>query len=158
MASPGYHLKWILTLIWCDGFFFFFFYHLFSSLFLCVLKWNVNFINATSAMAMPSCMLFGFGHAIHYPLHVRKCIFYLFLHFSSFAIYFENAECWGKKPKCVRKKLLWMYWISIEHREVIGRQIIARIFVWNLSCIWINIFTFSLADSKSYLLRKYREE
>lgn len=113
MASPGYHLKWILTLIWCDGFCFSFFYHFFSSLFLCVLEWNVNFTNPSSAMPMPSCMLFGFDHAIHYPLHVRIFFFHLFLHFSLLLFISRVWICWGEKSNCIT--IVKLFWISREH-------------------------------------------
>lgn len=61
----------------------------------------MNFINASSAMPMPSCMLFGFDHAIHYPLHVRYVKFYLLLHFSLFVIYFESVDLLGGKSNCI---------------------------------------------------------
>lgn len=96
---PGlsFEMNLDLDLMWWLLFFFlFFFYHFVSSLFLCVLKWNANFINASSVMPMASCMLFGFDHAIHYPLHVRKYFFWiLFLHFSLLLFVLRMWVWWG---------------------------------------------------------------
>lgn len=66
----------------------------------------MNFKNATSAVVMPSCMLFGFDHAIHYPLHVRKCTFYLFLHFSLLLFILRVWICWGRKENALEKAVL----------------------------------------------------